>query len=83
MKKRKLSKKLFLNKTSIANLNNMNDIKGGTIRVTCGIIYSHCLACQEPPEDPPNNTLDCNTAHCWTENYDATCVPCTYPDVCP
>ena len=86
MKQRKLSRKLFLNKKTIANLDTLSDIKGGTpgtaetcLRVPGG---SNCLACYEPPGDPPNNTADCDTAYCWTEDPEATCVPCTFPTLC-
>ncbi len=85
MKKRKLSKKLFFKKTTIANLDNMNDIKGGTIRNTCAPPGgTACLACPEPPWDPTTTspTQDCPTADCFTEDPWATCVPCTFPTVC-
>ena len=87
MKTRKISKKLILNKKTIANLDSLTDIKGGTpgtvdtcLRVPGG---SNCLACPQPLPDPTDNTVDCNTAFCWTEDPEATCVPCTFPTQCP
>ena len=76
-----------LNKTTIANLNNMDDIKGGTPGTvdTCLKLPgggSYCLACYDPPDDPPNNTVDCQTAACYSENPNVSCVPCTFPTIC-
>ncbi len=82
MKKRKLSKNLFLNKTTIANLGNLNDIKGGTGRCNTGLTPpggTYCLACPEPPDDPVDPP---NTAMCVTEDPQGTCVPCTFPTLC-
>ena len=78
--KKKLMKKLLLNKSTVVSLNNndMKQLKGGYISAPGFTCYSVCYYCSEPRYCNWQLTMEACTRGCPVATHDClTEVPCT------
>jgi natural product precursor len=76
--KKKLAKKLLLNKSTVVSLNHndMKHLRGGYISAPQYTCYSDCYYCSEPRYCDPRLTMEACTNPCPAGTYDCTDTNC-------